>query len=94
MIKLNMNLPPDIARRFVEDMEAFYAEPNAIKQDEIAARQLHILREHRKPRDPKLRLSDVKELFAQRAGTGETKEVISRQKGALLSSLPKFIVAL
>jgi len=55
MIKLNMNLPPDIARRFVEDMEAFYAEPNAIKQDEIAARQLHILREHRKPRDPKLR---------------------------------------
>jgi hypothetical protein len=46
-------------------MEALYAEPNAIKQDEIAARQLHILREHRKPRDPKLRLSDVKELFAQ-----------------------------
>jgi hypothetical protein len=57
MIKLNMNLPPDIARRFVEDMEAFYAEPNAIKQGEIAARQLHILREHRKPRDPKTRLT-------------------------------------
>jgi len=59
MIKLNMNLPPDIARRFVEDIEAFYAEPNAIKQDEIAARQLHILREHRKPRDPKLRLPEL-----------------------------------
>jgi hypothetical protein len=65
MIKPNMNLPPDVARRFVEDMEAFYAEPNAIKRDEIAARQLHALREHRKPRDPNLRLSDVKKLFAQ-----------------------------
>jgi hypothetical protein len=63
MIKLNMGLPPEVARRFVEDMEAFHAEPNAIKRDEIAARQLHALREHRSPRDPKLRLSDVKELF-------------------------------
>jgi hypothetical protein len=64
MLKLNMELPPEIARRFVEDMEAFHAEPNAIKRDEIAARQLHALRgEHRRPRDPKLRLSDVKELF-------------------------------
>jgi hypothetical protein len=66
MIKLNMNLPPDIARRFVEDMEAFYAEPNAIKQDEIAARQLHILREHRKPRDPKLRLGPLSPIILVR----------------------------
>ena len=65
MIKLNMELPPEVARRFVEDMEAFFTEPKAIKRDEIAARQLHALREHRRPRDPKLRLSDVKELFAQ-----------------------------
>jgi len=65
MIKLNMELPPEVARRFVEDMEAFHAEPNAIKRDEIAARQLHALREHRRPRGPKLRLSEVKELFAQ-----------------------------
>jgi hypothetical protein len=41
MIKINMELPPEVARRFVEDMEAFYAEPNATKRDEIAARQLH-----------------------------------------------------
>ncbi len=27
------------SRRFVEDMRAFHAEPNAIKRDEIAARQ-------------------------------------------------------
>jgi hypothetical protein len=65
MIKPNMNLPPAIARRCVDDMEAFYAEPNAIKRDEIAARQLHALREHRRPRDPNLRLSDVKQLFAR-----------------------------
>jgi hypothetical protein len=38
-------------------MRAFYAEPNAIKADEIAARQLHALRQHH---TGKLRLSDVR----------------------------------
>jgi len=38
--------PPGVARRFVEDMRAFHAEPNAIKRDEIAVRQLHALRPH------------------------------------------------
>jgi hypothetical protein len=54
---------PAVARRFVEDMRAFQAaEPNAIKRAEIAARQLHGL----KQRDAgKLRLSDVKEMFEQ-----------------------------
>jgi hypothetical protein len=74
MIKLNVELPPEVARRFVADMEAFFAEPRAIKRDEIAARQLHALREHRKPRDPRLRLSDVKELFTRmRDFTNEVK---------------------
>jgi hypothetical protein len=63
MIKLNMNLPPEVARRFVEDMEAFHAEPNPLKREGIALRQLQILREYRSPRDGKLRLPDVKELF-------------------------------
>ena len=36
-----IELPPTLARRFVDDMRAFHAEPNAIKRDEIAARQLH-----------------------------------------------------
>jgi len=53
-------LPPWIARRFVDDMRAFHAETNAIKRDEIAARQLHALRPHHAG---KLRLSDVKEMF-------------------------------
>ena len=64
-IKINMELPPEVARRFVEDMEAFHRETNPIKRDEITLRQLHALREHRKPSAPKLRLSDVRELFGQ-----------------------------
>ena len=60
-----MELPPEVAHRFVADMAAFYAEPDAIKRDEIASRELHALRAYGKPRDAKLRLSDVKELFGR-----------------------------
>jgi hypothetical protein len=45
-----------VARRFVDDMRAFRAEPNAIKRDEIAARQLHALKQRY---TGKQRLSDV-----------------------------------
>jgi hypothetical protein len=38
-------------------MRAFHAEPNSIKRDEIAARQLHVLKRHYAG---KLRLFDVK----------------------------------
>jgi len=51
-IKINMELPPEVARRFVQDMKAFHRETNPIKRDEIAVRQLHALREHRKPSAP------------------------------------------
>jgi len=60
-----LDLPPDVARAFVEDMRAYFAEENPIKRDGIAVRQLRALREHQGPREKKLRLSDVKELFAQ-----------------------------
>jgi hypothetical protein len=43
-------------------MNLFFAEPNTIKADEIAARQLHALRQHH---PSKLRLTDVKEMFLQ-----------------------------
>jgi hypothetical protein len=46
-------------------MRAFFAERNQIKRDEIALRQVRALREHQRPRDPKLRLADVMELFVQ-----------------------------
>jgi hypothetical protein len=54
-----------LARRFVEDMRAFHAKQNVIMADEIAARQLHALREYSSPHDRKLHLSDVKEMFEQ-----------------------------
>jgi lipase chaperone LimK len=54
-----------VARAFVKDMRAFFAEENRYKQDEIALRQLRSLREHQGPRDKKLRLSNVKEMFLE-----------------------------
>jgi hypothetical protein len=38
-----IDLPPDVARSFVEDARAYFAEPNAIKRDFIAGRQLQAL---------------------------------------------------
>jgi hypothetical protein len=61
----SIELQPEIARRFFEDLRAYHRERNPIKADEIAARQLDALRGHLRPRDKKLRLSDVKELFEQ-----------------------------
>jgi hypothetical protein len=62
MPRTPINLPPDIARALVDDMHAFHAEPNAIKRNEITARQLRALRERRAG---KLRLLRVKEMFEQ-----------------------------
>jgi hypothetical protein len=52
-----LELPPDVARAFVDDMRAYFAEENPIKRDGIAVRQLRALREHQGPREKKLRLS-------------------------------------
>jgi len=57
-----LELPLDVARRFVEDMRAFHAEKNGVKADSIAARQLHALKEHYKG---KLKLHDVRAMFYQ-----------------------------
>jgi hypothetical protein len=68
-----LDLPPDVARRFVEDMKAFFAEENALKRDEIAARQLHALRPYELPRQRKLRLSDIRDMFVQMRDHGGLK---------------------
>jgi hypothetical protein len=60
-----IELPPRVAQAFARDMRSFFATPNTIKQDEIAARQLQALNEHRRPRDKPLRLADVKQMFLQ-----------------------------
>ena len=46
-------------------MRDFYAEPNAIKHDKIAGDAAHLLKPYLPPRDRKLRLPDVYELFEQ-----------------------------
>jgi hypothetical protein len=61
----DFEIPPEVARRFVDDMRAFFAEKNGIKRDEIAARQLYTLRRYQRPHQKKLRLIDVKEMFLQ-----------------------------
>ena len=57
--------PPEIARRFFEDLRAYHREKNPLKADEIAGRQLHALRQYQRPREKKLRLSDVKAMFEE-----------------------------
>jgi hypothetical protein len=42
-----LDLPMQMAKALIKDMRAFHAEPNAIKRDEIAQRQLDTL-----PKDP------------------------------------------
>jgi len=63
MARKPLELPPEVGRRFMADLRAFHAEDNPIKRDEIAAHQVRALNEHRRPRDPKVRLADVKRLF-------------------------------
>jgi hypothetical protein len=42
-----IELPPEVARAFVRDMRAFFAAGHdQIKKDEIAARQLWLLKQH------------------------------------------------
>ena len=60
-----IELPPAVARRFLEDMRAYFAETNLIKRDEIAIRQLVALNEYLGRRARPLRVIDVKEMFLQ-----------------------------
>jgi hypothetical protein len=62
-----LDLPLPVAKLFVRDMNAYFAETDGHKADEIAARQLHALKQHY---SGKLRLSDVKALFLQMKSSG------------------------
>ena len=61
----HIELPPRVAQAFVRDMRAFFKAKNQLKQDEIASRQLHALLAFQRPRDKRLRLADVKQMFLQ-----------------------------
>jgi hypothetical protein len=65
MIRRPLELPPEVARAFVKDMKAYFAEEPGPKRDLIAIWELHALREFQGPREKKLRLNDVKRLFAE-----------------------------
>jgi hypothetical protein len=54
-----------VAQAFVRDMRAFFKAKNQLKQDEIASRQLQALVAFQRPRDKRLRLADVKQMFLQ-----------------------------
>ena len=57
-------MPPEVAQAFVRDMKAFFKAKGQLMQDQIAAKQAWLLKEHL-PRGTKLRITDVKELFLQ-----------------------------
>ena len=61
MILKQPDLPPAVARDFVKDMEAYFAEEDRHKRDEIAAHQLKVLQRYQKPRDGKY----IKRMFEQ-----------------------------
>lgn len=64
MLRKQLELPPEVARAFVKDMRAYHAEPNGLKRDEIAARQVWFLKQSL-PKGTKVRLADVKVMFEE-----------------------------
>jgi hypothetical protein len=60
-----LELPPEVAEAFVADMRAFFAEPNPIKRDEIAIRQMSVLRQYQGPREKPVSIPDIMEMFLQ-----------------------------
>jgi hypothetical protein len=63
-----LNLPPNVARAFLSDLRAYWAEDDGHKRDAIAVRQLHSLKEYQSPRDKPLRLSDIRQMFEEMKG--------------------------
>jgi len=60
-----IELPPRVAKAFIRDTRAFFKAKNQLKQDEIASRQLRALWAFQGPREKRLRLADVKQMFLQ-----------------------------
>ena len=54
-----IELPPEVAKAFVRDMRAFHAEKGPIKRDEIASRQIHVLRQYQGKNERPIKLHQV-----------------------------------
>ena len=65
IVRKPLDLAPEVARGFVKAMNDYFAEVNSTKRDAIAAHRLSVLGRYQTPREGKLRLSDIKEMFAQ-----------------------------
>ena len=63
MPRKRLEVPPDVAKAFLTDMRAYHAEPNAIKRDEIAARQAWLINQYLRPNDKDLQTNDVHDMF-------------------------------
>jgi hypothetical protein len=57
-----IELPPEVAKACLDDMRVLRRRHDTIKKDEIAARQLWLLKQHW---NGKLRITDVREMFLQ-----------------------------
>jgi hypothetical protein len=64
VVKKSLELPTAVARAFIRDIQAYFRAEPGTKQDLIAIRQLHALREFQRPRE-KLRLDDMVGMFLQ-----------------------------
>jgi hypothetical protein len=62
-MRITQEMPQAVAREFVEDMQAYFAEGDKHRRDAIDIRQLRTLQEYQAPHEKKLCLSDVRELF-------------------------------
>jgi hypothetical protein len=60
-----LDLPLEVAHAFARDMRAFFKAKTQLEQDEIASRRLRALNAFQRPRDKKLRLADVKQMFLE-----------------------------
>jgi hypothetical protein len=58
-----LELPPAVARGFVDAVHDYFTEESPTKRDAIAAHQLSVLNQYRGRRGEPLRLSDVKQMF-------------------------------
>ena len=65
MARKPLELPPEVAKAFVKHMRAYYAEPSAIERDRIAGDAAFLLEPYLPPRQRRLRLFDVKEMFQE-----------------------------
>jgi hypothetical protein len=63
MSRKPLDVPGHVAKAFLADLRAFHAEADALKRDEIAARQAWLLNQHLKPNSRELRTDDVKDMF-------------------------------